>query len=431
MPVAVTSEVLITGIGVVSPLGIGRQATWEGLMRGDLCGRELDEASIDHFQDLCRLLKRPPIGAPVRHDLVASAVRDCWPALFPNSALSEFEATWGQDCLNNMVAACAQEAVLDAGLTVEQLAGPSSGCVLGTSKPSLRALESGFVNRRRPDVTSAEFLWHSGFMPDSPLRMLQSLFRIEGPFGCPVAACATGLHSFLEAAALVANGQCDVCLAGSGDASLRSSVLAGFHRLGVASRNRSARTAGKPFDSKRDGFVIGEGAAVMVLESAQHASRRKARAYGRLQQGRILTDCTGITQIDTSGAVVARLVDQLGDIRPDLMSLHGTGTRTNDLAEASGLGPLHDRLGAKPPAFSIKGAIGHTLGAAASIELAVTCLALANGRVPPTANLRDLDPDCDVRVSDEPRSLETSETALKLSLGFGGHVAGCVIQACD
>lgn len=423
MPVADTSEVVVTGIGLVTPLGIGREAAWDGLLQGATCGRLLDASQIDHFDELTQLLKRPPGGAPVDHP----AVRHHLQEKLPKASRLSFAQTWGQDCLNVMLASCLLEAVQDAGLGMDELAGPQTGCVIGTSKPSLRALERSFHDQTSAP-TGLEHLWQSGFMPDSPLRMVQTLTGAMGPFGCPVAACATGLFSFLEAFTLVASGQCDVCVAGSGDASLRASVLSGFHRLGVTSKTTDPARAGRPFDQRRDGFVIGEGAGVLLLESARHAAARSATPYAQVQCGRVLTDCTGMTQVDTSGHTVARLIDELGHLQPDFVSLHGTATPTNDLAEARGLAPLQERLGRRLPAFSIKGAIGHTLGAAASIELAVTCLAMRDGVIPGTANHEQTDAECDVDVTADSRRL-TAAQSLKLSLGFGGHVAGCVLTS--
>ena len=428
MPIADISEVVITGVGLVSPLGVGRQATWQGLLRGDRCGRVLDAGSIDHCSELTRLLKRPPGGAPVDHRQVAEQLQHHLTHARSRQQAAEFARSWGQDCVNNMLALCLLEAIDDARLTLSQLAGPRTGCVIGTSKPSLRAMERAFLNRHASTETAAEHLWQTGFFPDSPLRGVQWLSGAMGPFGCPVAACATGLISVLEAADLVASGQCDVCLAGSGDASLRASVLSGFHRLGVTSRCADPAQAGRPFDDDRDGFVIGEGAGLLVLESAQHAAARHAAVYATLHSGRVLTDCTGMTQVDSTGRPVARVIEQLGDIQPDFVSLHGTATETNDLAESGGLQPLQRRLGHRIPAFSIKGAIGHTLGAAAAIELGATCLALREGVIPGTVNHRRTDPACDVDVRDSVRSVHAATSALKLSLGFGGHVAACRLE---
>lgn len=412
----------------MTPLGAGRQATWDGLLRGIACGQRLNPAQIDHHQELTRLLKRPPGGAPVDHQAVQTHLQEQLPLVHDGRFVPGFADTWGQDCLNNMLAWCLVEAVQDARLSFEQLASPRVGCVVGTSKPSLRAMERKFQDRLSDETTHIDHLWQSGFMPDSPLRMVQSLTAAQGPFGCPVAACATGLFSFLEAFDLIATGQCDVCVAGSGDASLRASVLSGFHRLGVTSRAEDPVHAGRPFDQERDGFIIGEGAGLLVLESARHAAARSATPYARVKCGRVLTDCTGMTQVDTSGEIVARVIDHMGDIRPDIVSLHGTATPTNDLAEARGLAALQSRLGRQVPAFSIKGAIGHTLGAAASIELAATCLALKHNIIPGTVNHLKTDENCRVDVTADCRQLPVSE-ALKLSLGFGGHVAGCVLTA--
>ena len=208
---------------------------------------------------------------------------------------------------------------------------------------------------------------------------------------------------------------------------MRASVLASFHRLGVTAKHEDPSIACRPFDREREGFIIGEGGAVLLLESRAHAEKRRARAYGQIVSGGWLTDPTGITQIDSSGSVVTELLRRMAQTSPpDIISLHGTGTVTNDLAESHGVGAAFGTTG--PPCFGVKGAIGHLLGAAGSVEFALTLLAMRDGVVPSTVNFETIDEACGVDVAAVSRQMAI-KSALKLSLGFGGHVAACGVVA--
>lgn len=420
-------DVMVTGIGMVTPLGIGRESTWSALLAGRKAGRVLLADQIDHFQQLTDLLKRQPTGAPVNHQQVEDQLRQTLLKTESSIEGPSFQKTWGQDCLNNMVAVCLVEALTDAGLELTDVKRDRIGCVVGTSKASLRAMETALrTGTQQSNHETASNLWHSGFMPDAPLQTILALTRAAGPASCPVAACATGLFSVLEGAAMIQSGLCDICIVGSADASLRSSVLAGFHRLGVTSRNEDAASACRPFDQHRDGFIVGEGGAIMILESRRHQEARNATAYAQLTDGISLTDPTGMTQIDGSGRVVAQLLRQLNCPEADFISLHGTGTETNDLAEARGVAAVYAQ---RPPlCFGTKGATGHLLGAAASVEFGLTCLALKNSAVPGTANHSVADSECPITLSSQSIDLPAATSAVKLSLGFGGHVVGCVVR---
>ena len=263
-------------------------------------------------------------------------------------------------------------------------------------------------------------------MPDSPLRIVAELTQCTGPTECPVAACATGLLAMIHGTNMIRRGDCEVCVVGSGDASLRASVIAAFQRLGVTSRAADAATACRPFDQNRDGFVIGEGAAVCILESSEFAKARHARTDIKVRSVGSVTDPTGLTQIDASGDAVARLLRQLGPEKFDIVSLHGTGTEPNDLAEANGLRTVFPDQ--QIPAFATKGATGHLLGAAGSVEACLTALALRHRVVPPTRN-HDSPMKNSPNLSSQARKITPgSARALKLSLGFGGHVLGCVLE---
>ncbi len=455
-------NVLCTGIGMVTPLGIGRELTWQNLLSGNRAARLLLANEIDHHSALCDLLHRTPGGAPVNHEEVTEKARTA-----PISGLDESQL---QDPLNNMIVLCLREALDDAGLAAKEIDPQRTGCVIGTSKASLRAMEaatapvahlesdsvrsagrarifaerptgvfpSGSSNGLRglPALGPSNAAnWFDGFLSDSPLRTAVAMLGGAVETATPIAACATGLVSVIQAAELIRSGRCDVCVAGSADASLRASVLASFHRLGVTSKRNDPATACRPFDAERDGFVIGEGAAVFILESEQRAAARNASSYGKLLSGGWLTDPTGVTQIDSSGKVVAELVRQIKDVTsvqskveastatPAFCSLHGTGTIPNDLAEANGLAAA---FGQPVTAYGIKGAIGHLLGAAGGVEFGTVLLALRDRLIPGTTNLQSIDPDCSLKLHTA-QVKTNATTAMKLSLGFGGHVAACMV----
>lgn len=420
---------------MTTPLGMGRETTWQRLLDGDVAARELSTADIDSFAQLTNLLKRTPGGAPLDHSAVETMALGVARG-FPSTVQRNFIDYFSHDVLNNLVVSAFGEAIQQAGLDVFELGSQRTGFVIGTSKASLRAMESEW--KRRFDHCDSwdgdrSHKWQTSFMPDAPLSVLLNLSQATGPASCPVAACATGLVSILQAAALIHSGQCDTCIAGSADASLRPSVLAAFHRLGVTSKNSCPATACRPFDVDRDGFVVGEGTAVFVLESRRHAEQRQARSLGQIVSGGWLTDPTGITQIDATGTTVAELLRRMSpgqslasDDPPDFACLHGTGTETNDLAEASGLSQVFGPQAI--PAFATKGATGHLLGAAGSVEFGLTLLALRDNVVPGTTNLSTIDPACPVSLTQRLTSHSLLRSALKISLGFGGHVAGCLIR---
>ena len=280
-------------------------------------------------------------------------------------------------------------------------------------------------------------LWRHSFPTNAASQAAACLTAAQAVNSCPVAACATGLVSIIQAATAIRLGQCDVCFAGSADAALRSSVLASFHRLRVTSRQHDPRTACRPFDQNRDGFVIGEGAAVLVLESRRHAEKRGAHPIVRVSAGGWLSDPSGITQIDSSGEIVAELLRRTqnslqrpGSVQPiEYINLHGTGTDSNDLAEANG---IYKAFGTAAPVCSaVKGAIGHLLGGAGSVESALTMLALRDGILPCTTNLTSIDPLCPINLVQTSPLRQAVRRAAKLSLGFGGHVACAVFDKED
>lgn len=394
-------RVVVTGIGLVTPFGVGREVSWSAICAGRGAVRQL--SAIDLGGSL-------PAGATW-----AGATAPC-----------EFLSRADAEPVVAMALTAAREAMTDAGLSDISERG---GCVIGTSKPGLRSFAR---HMQRADGPGSDF-W-----PNAAARAIAAEWNLFGPALCPVAACATGLVSLIRGADLIRSHECDVVLAGSSDASLVPIVLGSFQRLGVMSRGfDEASSACRPFDADRSGFVIGEGAAVLVLEDREHAVARGATVIAEFVAGGMASDPSGLTQVDPAGRSLAWLIRDVlrrANVSPtdiDAINLHGTATRTNDVAETravrSAFGGAADRI----VCSSQKGAIGHLLGAAGSVESAIAVLALRDQIVPPTINLRTPDPECDLDYVAHVARGMTLRNVLKLSLGFGGHVAVGLFRSAD
>ena len=391
---------------MVTPAGSDRESSWQRICHGPAATTWLDMPGLPFRA----------AGAPL-------------PNTFENCA---------RDPVVAIALRAAREAVVDAQLDPRQLDHWRTGCVIGTSKGGLRtfatAVECERNGSQKLDVASPAANW-SDFFPHAPAAAVAQEFDLRGPALCPVAACATGLVSVQRGVELIRQGYCDTVLAGSSDASLQTVILASFRRLGVLAHGFDhPGMACRPFDRHRSGFLIGEGGAVLVLESWDTAKARRVTPYAEWLSGDVAADPSGMTRMEQPPASLQRLISEVvrrAKITPeeiDYVNLHGTGTQPNDVCETRA---LHGSLGDVAGRFacsSLKGTIGHLLGGAGSVELAATLLALRDGIVPPTLNLEERDPECDLDYT--PRKLRRTplQTALKLSLGFGGHLAAAIVR---
>lgn len=418
-------DVVVAGFGAVTGFGLTVDDLWQGLCQNQRAVRPLNSSDIQHWDALAEFLKRVPAAAIVDHEAVLAAVQSRSKS---DAAARIVVDTFGFDVVNAMAMLATLDAVEDAGLTLPEIRRMNVGCVVGTSKPSLRSVEGWFQEIRRTSSASSDSgsasLFESAFLPDSCQRACSQLIAATGPGQCPVAACATGLIAVLQGALLIRSGTVDVCVVGSADASATASVIAAFHRLGVLSHHDDPSSACRPFDETRDGFQVGEGAGILVLESAAHARARGFVPSTTLTHGAWRTDPTGLTQIDISGSVVSELFSQMDDgTSTDLCSLHGTGTVPNDLCESKGVCTFfQDRV---PECFGIKGATGHLLGAAGAVELGIALRSMRQQVVLPTVNFSKPDAKCPIPVRTSMSQNQPMKSLTKLSLGFGGHVVGC------
>jgi 3-oxoacyl-[acyl-carrier-protein] synthase II len=402
-------RVVVTGIGLVTPFACDREASWRSLRQGASATRWVKAESAD-----CEGFRHA--GAP---------------AALPAQAVASIQS----DPVIQAALFAAREAVADARLDLDARSRERIGCVIGTSKGGWRSFTRAWSALRHAEsIDFPAALWEQ-FLPNAPAAAVSAEFGLRGPALCPVAACATGLTSLVRGVDLIRDGYCDIVLAGSTDASLQPAILASFRRLGVLAHDfDDPATACRPFDRDRSGFVVGEGAAVLVLERRVAAEERGVRPYAEWLASATATDVTGLTQLEHPPTVLVRLI---GDVLAragltadelDYVNLHGTGTRQNDACESAALntalGPAAQRLACS----SFKGGIGHLLGAAGSVETAATLLAMRDGVVPPTVNLTVPDEACDLDYTPRTPRPQPITHALKLSLGFGGHLVAAVLR---
>ncbi len=326
----------------------------------------------------------------------------------------------------------ASEAIADAGWqNAEQLRSSRFACVIGTSKGPLE--EYHCPGHPLPDRgTPLPFL---SLWPSGPLTHVRTHFGITGPCLCPVSACATGLDAVLRGARLIEQGDCDFVLAGSVDASVNQFLLNSYRRLGVlATTKLSPQESCKPFDVERSGFVVGEGGAMFMMMRDDLAGFRPEKCYAYWQGGLSYNDPAGLTQLDPEGTTLKRLLHDLliqAEFSPqeiDLLHLHGTGTTSNDMVESASIESVFGDPAKQPWSTASKGAHGHALGAAGSIELAWLLLSMRDGIIPPITNLQRPDSNCPIRPVLSSSKQALINNGLKLSLGFGGHQIGCVFS---
>jgi len=460
-------RIAVTGAGLATPYGSGVARNWAALLAGRRAVRSLTPAEIGApcaaaaLPEPAATTATPWAGAPLAWSPgdVPCGVRDGGvDPVLPAALLAAAEAV-------------AQSGLLPAGIDHERL-----GCVFGTSKGGLAEAgrmtlslrtggpSPGTAGRRSdaaaeavsgcpaldaPDAASRprEFesrsgsasQWASGSLfelvaPSLAAIALARRWDVRGPLLAPVAACATGLVALIRGAALIRDGACDAVIAGSSDASVLVPALASFRRLGVlAPPHRDPASACRPFDQDRAGFHVGEGAGCLILERWDHAVARGAPLLAEWCDGLQLGAPAGLAVLPDDPCDLVRLLRDLlarTGLEPrdiDAVSLHGTGTRLNDRYEAAALRAAFGPGDGLPPGFSVKGGIGHLLGAAGSVETVFSLCALQSQLVPPTINCDRPADDCAIPVAGPTPQPRRLRRLLKLSLGFGGHLAAAIL----
>ncbi len=332
---------------------------------------------------------------------------------------------------SQLAIAAAREAVADAGLDVaasSDRVGVAVGCaVAGT--PETEANVRGLIEEGPRAVSPF-------YVASTILNMAACEVAIDlgahGPVTASALACATGTYSVLEARRLILAGEADVVIAGGADAGINEAVFAGLSNMGpLSERNDDPTGASRPFDSDRDGFVFGEGAVVLVIESAEHAAARGATPYGSVAGGALTSDAFHMSAPEPSGnyaSAAIRLALERADIAPEELGYicaHGTATRANDTSESRALRAVLGDATDSIPTSSPKSMVGHLIGAAGALAAMVCLLGMRDGVLPPTINLTNPDPDCALdHIALTAREAEPT-TAIANAFGFGGQ--NCVV----
>jgi 3-oxoacyl-[acyl-carrier-protein] synthase II len=402
-------RVVVTGIGAVTPIGNDAQSTWEAALAG--------RSGVDWIRAF------DADGFPVR---VAAEVKD----FDPTTVVSAKEAR--KLDRNVLIAlASAKEAVDDASLNgfdptrVGIVFGSAIGGLLGIME------QAEVLRDRGPERVSPNFL--PNVLVDSASGQLAISLGIRGPNYAPVSACATGSHAVGEGAELVRRGDVDAVLAGGTEACMHPLILAGFCAMrGLAAEEEHPPRASRPFDATRAGFVMGEGACTLVLESLEHAERRGARIYGEVLGYGTSNDAHHMAQPEPEAVGVSEMMLaalRRAGVEPErvgYVNAHGTSTPLGDLAETRAIKNVFGEHAYRLAVSSTKSVTGHCFGAAGAIEAMMCVLAVHHGLLPPTANYEVPDPDCDLDyVPNDAREQEV-EVALSNAMGLGGHNA-CVL----
>ena len=398
-------RVAITGLGLVTPLGNDVPTTWNGLLKGISGVDEITAFPVDDY--------------PVR---IAAQVKD----FDPLTVMDKKEARRLCRFLHFAVAA-SHEAVLDARLDTSGDLGNRAGVVIGSGIGGLDALEANHaVLLERGPRRVSPFLIPQ-MIPNMASGVVSIRLGARGPNLCIVTACATGTHCIGDAFRLIQRGEADLVIAGGSEAPITPLGVAGFAAMrALSTRNDEPRRASRPFDRGRDGFVVGEGAGIVVLETFDHARARGAPihaevvGYGRSGDAHHMTappdDGVG-AQLSMREALADAGLEP-GDV--DYINAHGTSTPFNDRIETHAIRQVFGEHADRLLVSSTKSMTGHALGAAGGIEAVITALCLREGKVPPTINYEEPDPGCDLDyVPNEPRSAPL-RVALCNSFGFGG-----------
>ncbi|HWE37636.1 MAG TPA: beta-ketoacyl-[acyl-carrier-protein] synthase family protein [Isosphaeraceae bacterium] len=421
-------RVVVTGIGVVSPNGIGRRAFSEAIVEG-----RSGVSRIESFDTSGQAVK------------VAGEVKgfDVTPYLGEHKKNAKLMSR----AVGFAVGAAAL-AVEDSGLDPGRLDPERFGVCMGTGITPVDVAElagpmakglgpDGLFDVGKFTVAQAESifpLWLLKHLPNMAAAHISILHHSMGPNNTVVTACAAGTQAVGEAFRLIARGDADVMLAGGCDSRLDPLLMVAYQAMkAVSTSTRPASEVSRPFDGERDGFVLGEGAAVLVLESLRHARRRRARLFAEITGYGSSFDAYGITRPEPDGKGAALAMKsalreaKLDPADVDYINAHGTSTRLNDIMETVAVKRVFGNRAPSIPMSSQKSMVGHLIGASGALEAAATALSLERGVVPPTINQATPDPACDLDYVPNTAREVPLRTALSNSFGFGGQNASLVL----
>ena len=412
-----SQRVAVTGVGMVTPLGHDTDSTWQSLVNGKTGTARITAFDPDGFASQ-----------------VAGEVKN-WE---PESYLDR-KTIRRTDRFVQFAFKAADEALEEAQLEITKENAERIGVLVGTSMGGLVSLsrEYDVLKERGPNRVSPFLL--PLMLPDMASGQLSIRLGARAANYAIASACSSGADALGEAANLIRRGDADVILAGGSEATIAPIVVAGFAAAkALTNANSEPDCASRPYDSQRDGFVIAEGAAVLVLESEKHALQRGAKPLAEFAAYAATSDAHHVTQPldDAAGAAKAmELAVHRAGMKPDeidYINAHGTSTPLNDKAETQAIKrAFGEEVAATIPISSTKSMTGHLLGAAGAVEAGISVSALMHGVIPPTINYRSPDPDCDLDYVPNVARAMAIRTVLSNSFGFGGHNSSLLFRQWD
>jgi len=407
------NRVVITGMGAITPVGIGTDAFWQSLIAGK--------------SGIGRITRFDPSEYTTQ---IAGEVKD-----FDSTQYIEKKEAKRMDRCTQFAVSAAKMAFEDAGINFEQEDRSRMGTLIGTGIGGMDTLHDQFKTLfdKGPGRISPFFV--PMMIANMPAGQTSITFGLEGPCSCVVTACATGTNAIGDAFKIIQRGDADVMVAGGTEAAISPTAVAGFCAMkAMSTHNDEPQKASRPFDAGRNGFVMGEGAGIIVMEALDHAVARGARIYAEIIGYGSNADAYHITAPAPEGVQAAKCMAMAlkdAGIEPsavDYINAHGTSTPLNDKNETLAIKSLFGEHAKQLKVSSTKSMTGHLLGASGGIEAIAIVLAIVNSIIPPTINLENPDPELDLDYVPNKAQEQVVNVALSNSFGFGGHNATILVK---
>ncbi|MFJ7970496.1 beta-ketoacyl-ACP synthase II [Psychrobacillus sp. NPDC096389] len=405
-------RVVVTGIGAVTPLGNDIETTWSSIKEGKSGVGMLTRLDASQFAAK-----------------VAAEVKD-----FDIEKYIERKEARKMDRFTHYALAASIMAVEDANLTITEEVGLRTGVWIGSGIGGMETYENQFRTFLEKGARRVSPFFVPMMIPDMAAGQVSIHFGAKAINSCSVTACASGTNSIGDAFKVIERGDADVMITGGAESPITHMSVAGFCSSTALSLNTDPHTASRPFDANRDGFVIGEGAGIIILEEYEHAVARGAKIYAEIIGYGSTGDAHHITAPAPGGEGAARAMQQAledADVQPEqvgYINAHGTSTPYNDQFETMAVKSVFAEHAYNLAMSSTKSMTGHLLGAAGGVEAIFTVLALKEGILPPTINLETPDPECDLDYVPNVARSANLEYAMSNSLGFGGHNASILFK---
>jgi 3-oxoacyl-[acyl-carrier-protein] synthase II len=405
-------RVVVTGMGVVTPIGVGVETFWRALLAG-----KNGVARVSHFDPAGF---RSQLAAEVRY--------------FDPLAWIDRKSSERMDRFTAFAVAAATMAMSDAGLDRQSFEKERAGVIIGSGIGGSASIEEGYrrLQDKGPDSLNPFFV--SKLLINMAACMVSIRFGLKGPLSAPSVACSTGANAIGDAFRILQRGDAEVMLAGASEAALTPLAYAGFCATRSMSPNPDPESASRPFDRNRDGFIMGEGAGVVVLENRGHAVRRRAKIYAEVAGYGSSADAYHFTAPDPSGDGMVRVMKAalddaaIGTEAVGHVNAHGTSTPMNDRIESAAIAAVFGDHVRDLKVSSNKSMIGHLLAAAGAVEFVASVMSVHDGIVPPTIHCLEPDPECPLNLVTRGAEPLDLKVAVSNSFGFGGGNACLVVK---